>query len=170
VAQESPVAGQQAKGAITLDPAQPQLRSLHILVAEDNYVNQMLAVRLLQKRGHRVTVAGNGREALAALGQQTFDLVLMDIEMPEMNGFTATAVIREREKLAGGHLLIVAMTAHAMKDDKLRCLNAGMDGYISKPINVTELFRTIEAFLPAVPLQDKVPSLPAQPVDFLSRE
>src|SRR6202023_3335862 len=102
---------------------------LRILVAEDNLVNQRLAVRMLEKRGHRVTVAGNGREALDALAKNTFDLVFMDIQMPEMDGFEATAGIREKEKDTGLHQIVIALTAHAMKSDRERCLNSGMDDY-----------------------------------------
>jgi len=113
-------------------------------------VNQKLAVRILEKRGYSVTVAGNGREALAALEKQRFDLVLMDVQMPEMGGFEATAAIREQEQATQTHLPIVAMTAHAMKGDRERCLEAGMDGYVTKPIQPQLLFDTIEALLPAV--------------------
>jgi CheY-like chemotaxis protein len=120
---------------------QPPLR---ILVAEDNPVNQQVAVSLLNRRGHTVVVAGNGREALAALENQVFDLVLMDVQMPEMDGLQATALIREKEKTSGGHLPIVAMTAHAMKGDRERCLAAGMDRYVVKPIHAKALFTAIE--------------------------
>src|SRR5207248_7155146 len=93
-------------------------RGLRVLLAEDNAVNQKLAVRLLEKRGHRVTVAGNGREALEALDRERFDAVLMDVQMPEMDGFAATAAIRQRERTTGAHLPVIAMTAHAMKGDR----------------------------------------------------
>jgi signal transduction histidine kinase/CheY-like chemotaxis protein len=119
-------------------------RLLHILLAEDNAVNQRLAVRLLEKRGHRVTVAADGREALAAIEKQKYDLVLMDVQMPEMDGFAATTTIRENEKTTGAHILIVAMTANAMKGDQERCLAIGMDGYISKPIESQRLFQIID--------------------------
>ena len=115
-----------------------------ILLAEDNAVNQMLAVRLLEKRGYKVSVTGNGREALEKLEKESFDVVLMDIQMPEMDGFEATAAIREKEKLTGAHIPIVAMTANALKGDEQKCLQAGMDGYISKPIQTKELIATIE--------------------------
>ncbi len=121
----------------------------HILLAEDNAVNQKLAVRMLEKRGHTVAVANDGREALAALENESFDLVLMDVQMPEMDGFEATAAIREKESATGEHIPIIAMTAHAMKGDRERCLEAGMDDYISKPINVEKLYEIIEAFAPA---------------------
>jgi PAS domain S-box-containing protein len=113
--------------------------SLRVLLAEDNAVNQRLATRLLEKRGHRVMVAGNGREAIEALEKETFDLVLMDVQMPEMDGFEATMAIREKERTTGAHLPIIALTAHAMKGDRERCLGAGMDGYLAKPIRATEL-------------------------------
>ncbi|MFY9584917.1 MAG: MHYT domain-containing protein [Candidatus Acidiferrales bacterium] len=120
---------------------------LRILLAEDNAVNQVLAVRLLEKWGHAVTVAGDGRAALAALektGFGGFDLVLMDVQMPEMDGLEATAAIRAKEKSTGGYIPIIAMTAHTMKGDRERCLAAGMDGYISKPVQAQELFEAVE--------------------------
>jgi signal transduction histidine kinase len=117
---------------------------LRILVAEDNVVNQTLAVRLLEKHGHIAVIAGNGQEALDTLKHQEFDVVLMDVQMPEMNGFDATAAIRQTEKGTGGRIPIIAMTAHAMKGDEERCLAAGMDGYVSKPVTPDELFRAIE--------------------------
>src|ERR1700730_12662381 len=109
---------------------------LRILLVEDNAENQVLATRLLEKRGHSVIVAGNGKEALAVLEKQSFDLVFMDVQMPEMDGFEATAAIRAKEKISGNHLPIIAMTAHAMVGDKERCLEAGMDDYITKPIRI----------------------------------
>jgi CheY-like chemotaxis protein len=118
---------------------------LRILLAEDNPVNQYFALRLLQKRGYEVVLAGSGREVLAALEKQTFDLILMDVQMPEMDGFEATAAIREKEKATGTHVPIVAMTAHAMAGDRERCLAAGMDNYVSKPIRSQELFAAIAA-------------------------
>ncbi|MGH9451811.1 MAG: response regulator [Terriglobia bacterium] len=117
----------------------------HILLAEDHPVNQRLAVKLLEKHGHRVRVAGNGPEALAALEKESFHLVLMDVQMPVMGGFEATAAIREREKATGAHIPIIAMTAHAIKGDRERCLKAGMDGYVSKPIKIRELLDAIDA-------------------------
>jgi signal transduction histidine kinase/CheY-like chemotaxis protein len=126
-----------------------------ILLAEDNIVNQRVAVGLLQKRGHQVTVVGNGREALDAILRESFDVVLMDVQMPEMGGIEATTAIRQHEAKAGGHIRIVAMTAHAMSGDRDRCLAAGMDGYLSKPINQAVLFKAVEqggdGDLPAAP-------------------
>src|SRR5271163_2437020 len=118
-----------------------------VLLAEDNAVNQTLAVRLLTRRGFTVVTATNGREALARLERESFDIVLMDIQMPEMGGFEATAAIREKEKSTGLHIPIIAMTANALKGDKERCLAAGMDAYIAKPIQTSELFAAIEAAL-----------------------
>jgi signal transduction histidine kinase/CheY-like chemotaxis protein len=112
---------------------------LRILLAEDNLVNQKVAVRLLEKIGHNVRAVVNGREVLSAVDQERFELVLMDVEMPEMNGLQASAAIRERERARGGHVPIVAMTAHAMSGDRERCLQAGMDGYLTKPIQRSEL-------------------------------
>jgi signal transduction histidine kinase/YesN/AraC family two-component response regulator len=122
-------------------------RPLRILLADDNLVNQRLGVGLLKKRGHVVVVAANGSEALAALKVEPFDLVLMDVLMPEMGGFEATTHIRDAEKNTGKHLPIVAMTAYAMKGDRERCLAAGMDEYVSKPIQAAELFRVIETIM-----------------------
>jgi CheY-like chemotaxis protein/HPt (histidine-containing phosphotransfer) domain-containing protein len=132
-------------GRRTLSSLGPCTRRLRLLLAEDNLVNQRLAIRLLEKRGHAVVVVGNGREALAALEKERFDAVLMDVQMPEMDGFEATRVIRARERDHGGHVPIVAMTAHAMKGDRERCLKVGMDGYISKPLQPTELYEAVES-------------------------
>jgi len=101
----------------------------------------------LEKRGHTVLTAWNGREVLAILENQPVDIVLMDVQMPEMDGFEATAAIREKEEIEGGHQVIIAATAHAMKEDQGRCLAAGMDGYISKPIHVKTLLETVERAL-----------------------
>jgi CheY-like chemotaxis protein len=114
-------------------------KTLNILLAEDNRVNQKVASRLLEKRGHHVVLAENGAEALAALAQHSFDLVLMDVHMPGMDGIAATLAIRGQEEITGLHQLIIAMTALAMKGDRERCLAAGMDGYLSKPIDLEQL-------------------------------
>ena len=127
-------------------PAQPT-KALRILLAEDNPVNQELAVRLLQKRGHTVVVCNSGRQAvekMEAAEFQGFDVVLMDVQMPELNGWEATAAIRSREAAYGVHTPIIAMTAHALKGDQERCLAAGMDGYVSKPIRTDSLFEEID--------------------------
>jgi two-component system sensor histidine kinase/response regulator len=117
---------------------------LKILLVEDNAVNQLLALRLLEKQGHAVTIAANGKKALEALKKESYDLVLMDIQMPEMNGWEATQAIREYEKVTGEHIPIVAMTAHAMKGDKERCTAAGMDDYLTKPIRIPELLSIVD--------------------------
>jgi CheY-like chemotaxis protein/HPt (histidine-containing phosphotransfer) domain-containing protein len=127
----------------------PSLPPLRVLLAEDNLVNQRLALRLLEKSGHTVRVAGNGRQALQALERDRFDVVLMDVQMPELDGMEATEEIRRRERTAGGHVPIIALTAHAMKGDRERCLAAGMDGYVAKPIRDQELFAVMEQVLEA---------------------
>jgi PAS domain S-box-containing protein len=120
------------------------VRRLRVLVAEDNLVNQRLAASLLEKRGHAVRVASTGREALECLEREPFDVVLMDVQMPEMDGYEATVAIRRQEAGQGGHIPIIAMTAYAMRGDRERCLLAGMDRYISKPIRAQELFENVE--------------------------
>jgi signal transduction histidine kinase len=125
-------------------PARPLRRSLRILLAEDNPVNQLVATRLIEKQGHRVTVAASGGQAIAALSQETFDLVLMDVQMPELDGIQATRLIRAKERSTGQHIPIIAVTAFAMKGDVEKCMEAGMDAYVSKPITASELFEKIE--------------------------
>lgn len=120
---------------------------LRILLAEDNLVNQRLACRLLEKRGHQIVVANNGLDAIEALKQSDFDLALLDVQMPDISGYEVTAWIREREQKEGGRLPIVAITAYAMKGDRERCLESGMDGYVSKPIRATDLYDVIRACL-----------------------
>jgi two-component system sensor histidine kinase/response regulator len=134
--------------SVNLDPSYPMGPPLNVLLAEDNLVNQTLAVRLLEKAGHTVFVAGTGRDAVAAIAGASFDLVLMDVQMPEMDGLEAIAVIRAAEKETGAHLPILAMTAFNMKGDRERFLAAGFDGYVCKPIDVRELFRSISVALP----------------------
>ncbi|AFM23186.1 PAS domain S-box protein [Desulfomonile tiedjei] len=138
-------------------------RLLKILLVEDNPVNQTLALRLLEKRGCTVSIASNGKEALKSLEAESFDLILMDIEMPEMNGFETTQAIRNAEQSSGEHIPIIAMTAHAMTGDRERCLDAGMDGYVSKPVDSRELFFTIDKFTqdrsacdPVIPDRDHI--------------
>jgi two-component system sensor histidine kinase/response regulator len=119
-------------------------QGMKVLLAEDNAVNRTLATRLLQKHGHTVVVVENGRQALEALERETVDLVLMDVQMPEMDGLEATAAIREKEKKTGDHLPIIALTAHAMKGDREKCLAAGTDDYLTKPIRTADLFAAVE--------------------------
>jgi PAS domain S-box-containing protein len=135
-----------------------QPRPLRILLAEDNVFNQKLAIGLLEKEGHTVVLASNGVEAVAAAEREPLDLVLMDVQMPEMDGFEATRAIRRREAVTGGHVAILAMTAHAMKGDRERCLQAGMDEYISKPVRAQDLFEAIAR------LTRSAPSCPAPQV------
>ena len=136
----------QTKGPalVTRHSLREEKKSLRILLAEDNEVNQKLAVRLLEKRGHRVAVANNGREALEWFDKETFDVALLDVQMPEMDGFEATAAIRKRELTTRQHLPIIAMTAYAMQGDRERCLASGMDGYIAKPIQPRRLFEALD--------------------------
>jgi CheY-like chemotaxis protein len=120
---------------------------LDVLIAEDNVVNQRLAMRLLEKRGHRVTVVNNGQEAVELLERSNFDLVLMDVQMPLLDGIAATMLIRQREKETGSHQPIVALTAYAVKGDQERCLAAGMDGYLPKPIRPEELDALLQTYV-----------------------
>jgi len=131
----------------SMDNARNAAVPLRILVAEDNVVNQMLVRRLLEKRGHSVNVVANGREALESFELAVYDLVLMDVQMPEMDGFAATGELRKREKKTGLRTPIIALTAHAMKGDRERCLEAGMDGYLSKPIRAQELDALLENYV-----------------------
>jgi signal transduction histidine kinase/CheY-like chemotaxis protein len=142
----APAAESVARG---LPGGQRAATSRKILLAEDNAVNQMVAVRLLERRGHQVTVAANGREAVAAAQRESFDVALMDVQMPEMDGFEATAIIRRAEAGTGRHLPIFALTAHAMKGDAERCRVAGMDGYLPKPIHPPDLYAIVEGCSPA---------------------
>ena len=137
---------------VTLHTLRGSQKSLRILLAEDNAVNQKLATIMLEKRGHEVVVAGTGVAVLSILEDQEvkpFSLILMDVQMPEMGGFETTARIREKEKITGGHIPIIALTARAMKGDKEECLNAGMDGYVSKPLKLDELLAAIEKVTPS---------------------
>jgi CheY-like chemotaxis protein/HPt (histidine-containing phosphotransfer) domain-containing protein len=135
-------------GASAAAPAGPEaVTGLRVLLAEDSLYNQTLAIGLLQRRGHSVTVANNGAEAVALSGAQPFDLVLMDVQMPEVDGLEATRRIRERERATGGHVPIMAMTAQAIKGDRERCLEAGMDEYLSKPVRSAQLYAAIDELM-----------------------
>jgi len=148
----APVVGLErpSKAKAPVAPVQPEAaaRHLSVLLAEDNSVNQRLAATLLERRGHRVTTVNNGKEAVLAVELGTFDVVLMDVQMPEMSGLEATRTIREREQRLGVHLPIVAMTAHAMRGDRERCLAAGMDDYLTKPIDPHQLYTVLERTSP----------------------
>ena len=122
-------------------------RNLRILLAEDNAINQKIARALLEKRGHSVALAINGRQALEQWEQHSFDVILMDVQMPEMDGFEATGLIRQQEQISGQRIPIIALTAHALKGDEERCLSAGMDSYVTKPIQAKQLFLAIESVL-----------------------
>ncbi len=134
-----------------------------VLLVEDNAVNRTLAERLLQKRGFAVSIAVDGKQAIAATQSAEFDVVLMDIQMPEMDGFEATAEIRKRERLTGQRTPIIALTAHALKEDRERCLAAGMDAYVTKPIRPAELFGVIQDVLQSAAAQDPSALLPPVP-------
>jgi two-component system, sensor histidine kinase and response regulator len=153
--------GQRAALPASMLPTDLPERRLRLLLAEDNAVNQRLAATLLERRGHKVTIANNGREALDALAARSFDVVLMDVQMPEMGGFEATRVIRERERATGAHLPIIAMTAHAMKGDRERCLEAGMDEYLTKPLDSRQLCMLVEHMAAGQPPVE--PELPPAP-------
>jgi two-component system sensor histidine kinase/response regulator len=142
---------------------------MRVLLAEDNAVNQRVAVGLLERRGHHVTVAGSGAEALAALDGANFDVVLMDVQMPDMDGIEATTTIRAREARTGLHQRILAMTAHAMTGDRERCMAAGMDGYLSKPVDPDMLYAAVEQGHSSAGKTDPTPARPLPvPVDLVS--
>jgi CheY-like chemotaxis protein len=124
------------------------LTPLRVLLAEDNEVNQRIGVAMLRRLGHSVLVVENGLDAVEAARTGAFDAVLMDVQMPEMSGFDATRAIREHERTAGGHLPIVALTAHAMEGDRTRCLAAGMDDYATKPLTITALVEVLGRVAP----------------------
>jgi CheY-like chemotaxis protein len=129
-------------------PPAPGMPPLRVLLVEDNPVNQRLAVRLLEKQGHAVHVVATGEDAVEAAALGPFDVVLMDVQMPGMDGLEATRRIRERERQSGGHVPIVGLTAHAMKGDRERCLEAGMDAYVAKPIQLAELWNALAGIMP----------------------
>jgi two-component system sensor histidine kinase/response regulator len=125
----------------------PADRPLHILVAEDNPVNQFVASRMLEKLGHTWVMASNGQEAVRAVASEPFDLILMDIQMPEMDGLEATRRIREQEQNSGGHRPIIAVTANSLPGDREQFLNGGMDAYVSKPVRINELVGAIDVVM-----------------------
>jgi len=141
VAPDNQAIGNDLNGALSLPPE----KALRILLVEDNRVNQKLAVRMLEKRGHNVVLAENGQRALDLFAESSFDLILMDVQMPGMDGLEATAQIRAQEKFAGGHVPIIALTAHALKEDSEKCFEVGMDAYLSKPIHRDDLIRIVES-------------------------
>jgi two-component system sensor histidine kinase/response regulator len=138
---------------LTIDRPQNERhgQGLHILLAEDNIANQRVACAILEKAGHSVVVAETGKNAVMLLAEQSFDVILMDLQMPEMDGFEATSVIREKERRTGAHTPVIAMTAHAMTGDRERCLEAGMDDYIAKPIRAALLLELLNQYNPSSP-------------------
>ncbi len=155
-------AGQRGRAAAPASAKGPS-RPLRILLAEDNATNQRLAMRMLEKLGHSVTVANHGGQALDRWREQRFDAILMDVQMPEMDGFAATAAIRDREKTTGAHLPIIALTAHAMKGDRERCLRAGMDDYLAKPVEMRGLQTALAGLQPPGDAAAPAAPRPARP-------
>jgi CheY-like chemotaxis protein len=140
--------GAPSKGAAPESIQKSRGGACRILLTEDNVVNQRVALRILEKAGHTVAIAENGKVALRMLEQQSFDLILMDVQMPEMGGFEATALIREKEEGKGRHIPIIAMTAHAMAGDRERCIAAGMDDYLAKPVAASALLEMVGQYTP----------------------
>lgn len=145
------------------------VRSLRILLAEDNAVNRQLATRLLEKNGHTVIVAKDGREALAMLERETVDLVLMDVQMPDIDGLEATRIIRRKERVSGGHIPIISVTAHVMKGDRENCLASGADDYVSKPLQISELLGAIERCCAKATISEEPGSNMLNEVEILDR-
>jgi len=148
---DPPTADRHAPSQETASAPAPATASLHILVAEGNEFNAQLLEQLLRRRGHYVRVASNGREALALAQERVFDLLLLDVHMPELDGFQVVPAIRERERAAAGHLPVIALTARARKEDRERCLATGMDDFLSKPVRAADLWATIERVVGARP-------------------
>ena len=143
----------------TMGPiAVERVKPMRILLAEDNIVNQTLVVRTLERQGHFVETAPTGLEALKRLDELPIDLVLMDVHMPEMDGLTATRILRQRELATGQHIPVIAMTANAMRGDREKCLEAGMDNYISKPLRLSELVEMVESMALKHPLEGGRPA------------
>jgi CheY-like chemotaxis protein len=142
-------------------------RRLRILVAEDNPFNQQLVEHLLRRKGHAIRVASDGREALAALERDRFDLMLLDVHMPGCDGFQVIAALRQREQATGEHLPVIALTARATRSDRERCLQAGMDDYLAKPIAAAELFRVMERVLAGRPAAEPEPPVRGRPETLL---
>jgi CheY-like chemotaxis protein len=138
--------GNSASAEARVSASPPAVSHLRILLAEDNIVNQRLIQRMLEKKGHQVSVVGDGRQAIRALEPGRFDLILMDVQMPDVDGLDATRSIRAAEKSGDAHIPIVALTAHAMKGDQEKCLAAGMDAYLSKPIHAADLLKMVESY------------------------
>jgi CheY-like chemotaxis protein len=150
----------------TLNESRPSLR---ILLAEDNRVNRMFVTTLLEKHGHTVVSAVDGREAVAAIAAGGLDLVLMDVQMPEMDGLEATVAVRKAEEATGAHMPIIALTAHAMKGDREACLAAGTDGYLAKPVNTAELLTLIESLTSARTIATREQAVVPSPANSSSR-
>lgn len=155
VAEAGEIAPESIESREPASAAARSTRPLKLLVAEDNPINQRLILRMLERAGHAATVVETGREAVAATARESFDLVLMDVQMPDLDGIQATIQIRQREVLQGGHLPIVAMTAHAMPGDRANCLAAGMDAYLSKPLRLDSLINTIDSTVTAASNQQR---------------
>jgi two-component system, sensor histidine kinase and response regulator len=167
---KEPASHADRKTLITRHSIRESKRRLNILLAEDNVVNQKVAMKILEKMGHTVSLVSDGRQALAASAGQPFDLIFMDVQMPEMDGLQATGEIRKRERTLGSHIPIVAMTARAMKGDEEECLEAGMDGYVSKPINIQELSETIDNIINRAEAKEQRPMMAVQGGGTVDRE
>jgi CheY-like chemotaxis protein len=159
----SPAAARRARGKTARRKPRLPSRVLNVLVAEDNPTNQKLVSALLDQRGHRVTMVNNGRHAVERAAQESFDLILMDVQMPEMSGLEATAAIRASERGTGRHIPIVALTARAMAGDREQCLAAGMDAYAAKPVRAEELFAAIDAIVASAPSTASSTATPQSP-------
>jgi CheY-like chemotaxis protein len=151
------VKGRKEPSLVNWNSLREDQRRLRVLVAEDNPVNQVLALRMLEKLGHTITLASNGREALEALDQHPFDIIFLDVQMPEMNGIDAVRAIRENERTTGSHVPTIALTAHAMSGDREHCFEVGFDGYLSKPMQGSKLKLEIQRVMELVSVMSPVP-------------